>query len=89
MRRRHVRHMRDQRIERGAALGVIEARYSFAIPGIRAQPINRLGRECGKTAMCEHADRSRDGAIAGFQDLRRKLRGHCCPVSEWWMANSE
>src|SRR5947208_752264 len=44
-----IRHMRNQRIERWAALGVVEARYRFAVSRIRAEAINRLGGKSDET----------------------------------------
>jgi len=50
MRGRNARHMRNQRVERGAALRLIEARHGFAVAGVRAEPVDRLGRKCDETA---------------------------------------
>jgi hypothetical protein len=40
-----VGHMRDQRIERRAPLGHIKTGHRLAIRGIRAEAVDRLGRE--------------------------------------------
>ena len=79
-RRGGVANMRDQRIERGSALGVVKTRDRRAVGGIGAEPINGLGRKRDEPARGQRARRMlRHGAgrsLDRFQHLRRRLRGH-------------
>ena len=51
------RHVGDQRIERGPALGGIEPRDRLAVAGVGAEPVDGLGREGDEAAGREAARR--------------------------------
>jgi hypothetical protein len=68
--------MGDERIERRTPLGFIESRHRFAVAGIGAEAVDRLGRKCHETALPQHAHGGCDREIAGRHDLRRALRSH-------------
>ena len=55
MRGRAICHMRNQGIERGPPLGIVQAGHGRGITGVAAQAIDRLGRKCGEPAPREHA----------------------------------
>jgi hypothetical protein len=70
MRRRGVRLMRDQRVERGAASGVIEMRHGPAVAGIRAEPIDAL--ECDEATLRERRGRGLERrALASSEKVSR------------------
>ena len=75
-RRAGIGHMGDQRIERGAALGVVEPRHRFAVGGVGAQPVDGLGRKGDQTAGAQHARRPLHGGGAGVDHLGCRLGGH-------------
>ena len=72
-----VRHMRDQRIEARAALGRIEPRDRFAVGGVGAEAVDRLGRKRDQPAVRRaraRPPRSRRGSRrANVSPLRRAL----------------
>ena len=72
----NVAHVRDQRIERGPALGGIEARHRLAVGRIGAEPIDGLGREGDEPAGRKAARRRSNGLSAGRQHARHRLGGH-------------
>ena len=55
MRGGSVDHMRDQRIERRPALGLVEPRHRLAVAGVGAEAVDRLGRKRDQPAAREHA----------------------------------
>ena len=79
-RRAGIGHMRDQRIERGTALGVVEPRHRFAMGGVGAQAVDGLGRKGDQTAGGQHARRPLHGGGAGVDHLGCRLGGHSAPV---------
>ncbi len=80
-RRGGVGEVRDQRVERGAALGLIEARHRRAVPSVGAQPIDGLGREREQAAGGERARGPLDCRAAGCDDLCRPS-GHSATCQE-------
>ncbi len=63
---RGIGHMRDQRIERGAALGLIEARDRLAVGGVGAEPVDGLGRKGDEAACGQRARGALDGRATGL-----------------------
>src|SRR5262249_56289194 len=73
----------EERIERGAALGVIKARNRRGVGGVDAQPIDGLGRKgdetpCGKRLRCalNRGGAGRNDALFRSYHLGGRLRGH-------------
>jgi hypothetical protein len=64
--RQQVGHMGDQRVERGTALGGVEAGDRLGVGRIRAEPVDRLGRKRHQPAGGKAGRGVGDGA-----DLRR------------------
>ena len=73
-RRREIADMRDQRIERGPPLRLIDRRHRQAIRRIRAQPVNCLGGEGGELSRADQRARRRDGGGVGGQNFGRAAR---------------
>jgi len=57
-RRRHVGHVRDERIEPRPALGLVERRHGPRIRRIGRQAVNRLGRYDDQPAGPKRGDRA-------------------------------
>ena len=66
-RRRQIGHVRDQRIERRPALGLIEPRDGPAVGGVGAEAVNRLGRKGDQPAGLEAAHRVANGGGVGLR----------------------
>ncbi len=56
-RRRGIGDVRDQRIEGGAALGLVKPRHGLAIGGVGAEPVDGLGRKSDEAAAGEEPRR--------------------------------
>jgi hypothetical protein len=67
--------MGDQRVEGGAALGLVEPGDGGGIAGIGAKPIDRLGRERDQAAPGKAARRRRCGPVCR-QNLRFQAHIH-------------
>ena len=89
-----VGHVRDQRIERGPALGRIEPGDRLAVGRVGAEPIDGLGRKRDEPAGRQHAGGALDRRRASLDHLRcRRPRScrlpcfgfpavaFCCPAS--------
>ena len=81
LRRGHVGDVGDERIERGAALGVVKARNGAGIGGIGAEPVDGFGGKGDEAAGREHACRNvgRRPAVTGRVRLYHtgcRWRGH-------------
>ena len=69
---RQIGHMHDQGIETRPALGGEDAGHRLAVCGVRAQAINRLGRESDQRAVAQQLRRAADGGGIGGRDLVRQ-----------------
>ena len=65
-----VADMRNQRVEGGAALGLVEVGDRRRVGGISPQAINGLGRERDQPATGQGARGGGDGGLAGGQNRR-------------------
>ena len=73
---REVADMGDQRIEGRPALGLVEPGDRGRIGGVRAEPVDGLGRERDQPALGQHARGRSRGGLAGRQNLRFQAHIH-------------
>ena len=76
LRRLHFGHVGDQRIEGRPAFGLVEPRDRLAIGRVRAEPINRFGRECDQAAGGKDACRLGGRCRSGLCNACRKECRH-------------
>ena len=69
-----VGHVRDERIERRSALGLIEAGDRLGVGGVGAEPIDGLGGEGDEAARGEHARGQRGGRATLGRTVPGRLR---------------
>ncbi len=70
-----VRHVRDQRVEARALLGGVDARHRRVGTGVRAEPVDGLGREGDEPALPQDAGGVRGGGRPRRHAARRPGRG--------------
>ncbi len=75
-RRVNVRDMGNQRIERRASFGRIEAGHRLAIAGIGAEPVDGFGRKGDEAAGGKAARRCLGRLTISLQNPRSRLGGH-------------
>ena len=73
---RDVGHVRDQRIERGTSLGLVEARHRLAVGGVGAEPVHRFGGKGDQAAGAQRARRELDGRRIGADQAGRRFPRH-------------
>ena len=66
--------MHDQRVEARALLRREDRRDRCLVERVRAEPVDRLGRERDEPALAQQPGRFGDGALTGGLDARRSLR---------------
>ena len=79
LRRFEVADMGDERIERRAALGLIEARDGAPVGRVGAEAVDRLGRKRDEAAGGKHARRVRNRCGIGPCNARRRRGCHGSP----------
>src|SRR5262249_47735395 len=71
-----ITDMGDQRVEGGAALGLVDAGDRIRIGRIGSEPIDRLGGEGDQAAGGKAAGGRSGGSLSGRQDLRCQAGFH-------------
>ena len=79
LRRLEIDHVGDERVERRAPLGCIEASDGAAIGGVSTEAVDSLGRKRHQAAGGEHARGFGNGSGIGLQNARRQRGCHLSP----------